>query len=112
MWDIAYVLYCFAPFSTHKNIYDDLQTINQQIERAKLFLGAYDMKLKSRGGIANLLVERLNMLIDFMFNQAKAGDIKYIEHINTNHDLLCRVDIEYIKYHENMIDAHLSSYIT
>lgn len=108
IWDIAYALYRFAPFTNPSNE-DGFGTIEEQISRACTFCNAYNLSKKDRFGLASLIVERLEALLNFLMKSAKGGDEKYQSNISDKHHLKYLADIEYIKKHREVIQFGLSS---
>jgi hypothetical protein len=108
IWDIVYTLYCFSPFK-HQGSPDGFGTLDEQIERAKLFLDAYDISEEERYDIPTLMVERLEALSIFLCQAAKAGDEKYQQHERDGHHLNYQKDILYIEQNEERIRRGLIS---
>lgn len=102
-WDIAYALYRFAPF-TNPNNQDGFGNIEDQILRARLFCNAYELAEEKRMGMADLMIERLQNLIDFMMRSAQEGNKKYEQNIKDGHHLTYLEDVEYIKMHKSPIE--------
>ncbi|RUR04982.1 phosphotransferase enzyme family protein [Legionella sp. km772] len=96
VWDIAYALYRWCPFTNPKN-QDGFGCIQEQIKRARLFCRSYGLADEKRLILAELMVERLQKLVDFMFSQADLGDETYKLNIKNEHHLLYLEDIKYIK---------------
>lgn len=96
-WDIAYAIYRFAPFFTSsENIFGNL---DDQIVRGRLFCDAYGLTKEERLGMPDLIIERLEKLLDFMIKSAQEGNEKYILTIQNEHHLKYFTDIDYIKLH-------------
>ncbi len=106
VWDLVYALYRFAPF-TNPNNTDGFGTIDEQIARAKLFLDSYDLNMTDRIGFAQLIIERLEALIDFMFTQANMGNQIHKINIENGHHLQYKADINYIRANKLMVDQGL-----
>lgn len=105
-WDIVYALYRFAPFTSPHNE-DGFGNIEDQILRACLFCKAYGLPKENRIGIVDLMIERLQELINFMINSAREGNKKYQLNINEGHHLKYLTDIEYIKFQKYRIEKEL-----
>jgi hypothetical protein len=60
-----------------------------------------------RVGLANLIIERLQVLVDFLLTQAQKGDKVYESNIQDGHHLLYLADMEYIRQHLIKIDKGL-----
>lgn len=106
VWDIAYALYRFAPFTNPKNK-DGFGGLEDQILRARLFCDAYGLKSNDRIGLADLIIERLQNLLDFLMQSAKQGNKKYEINLKDGHHLKYLGDLEYIKLHKNAIQNEL-----
>ncbi|BCE01851.1 phosphotransferase [Marinicellulosiphila megalodicopiae] len=101
LWDIAYAVYCWAPFKTKTD--DALGTLNEQIHRAKVFCDAYDLSQKERVELVTMMIKRLEALVKFMINQADLQDIQFQRNIQDEHHLSYLSDIEYLKLHADLI---------
>lgn len=101
-WDIAYALYRFAPF-TNKNNEDGFGNIENQIIRARLFCQAYGIIEENRIEIVDLMIERLQALIDFLVKSAREGNKKYELNFQAGHHLKYLKDLEHIKFSKNLI---------
>lgn len=94
-WDIAYALYCWAPFKTHEH--DAMGDIASQSLRAKQFCDAYGLSLGARNPLVMEMIERVQALIDHMHNQANLGHEAFIQNIEDGHHLAYMADIEYLE---------------
>lgn len=106
VWDIAYALYRFAPFTNSDNE-DGFGKREDQISRARLFCDAYGLAKEPRGGMACLMIERLQSLVKFMLNQAEHGNGICEFNIQEGHHLLYLADMEYIKSYKRHIEDGL-----
>lgn len=104
-WDLAYSLYCWAPFKT--NEFDAMGDIVSQSLRAKQFCDAYGFAISERSGLVELMIERLQALVDFMHDQAAQGHAGFIENINDGHHLAYLADIDYLRTQESYITARM-----
>ena len=100
-WDIAYALYCWAPFKT--NEFDGMGDIAAQSLRAKQFCDAYGLALTQRRSLVKAMIERLQTLVNFMHAQAAQGHAGFIDNINDGHHLAYLADIDYLSKHEQYI---------
>ncbi|WP_367606760.1 phosphotransferase enzyme family protein [Legionella sp. W05-934-2] len=107
LWDIAYALYRWSPF-THPNNKDGFGSIEEQINRACLFCQAYGLSHEERATLPYLMIERLQALVNFMSTQAQAGNETFQLNMQNGHHLLYLADIEYIKQYSTMIKEGLS----
>lgn len=105
-WDIAYALYRWSPF-TNPNNKDGFGTIEDQILRARLFCQAYGLSDEQRIGLTNLIIERLEVLVDFLLAQAQKGNKDFELNMKDGHHLLYLADVEYIKNHLTTIEDGL-----
>lgn len=94
IWDLAYSVYCWAPFKTDSN--DKLGTISEQVIRAKLFCDSYGATESERNQLADAMVQRLQALVSFMHNEAENGNESFAENIAQGHLQAYLNDIEYI----------------
>jgi len=95
LWDISYAIYRWVPFTSPKNPdhYDDL---DEQIRKAKLFLDSYGVEINKRAELPQILINRLQSLVNFMRAEAKKGNEDFILNINEGHLKLYLDDIQYI----------------
>ncbi|MBL4831384.1 MAG: aminoglycoside phosphotransferase family protein [Aliivibrio sp.] len=105
VWDLAYSIYCWAPFKT--NSVDALGTLTQQINRAKLFCDAYGASIEQRHILVDTMIQRLHALVSFMENEAKSGNQQFIHNIEQGHHLSYLADIEYLKLHHKTISQNV-----
>ncbi|WP_413113565.1 phosphotransferase [Thaumasiovibrio sp. DFM-14] len=105
IWDVAYAVYCWAPFKTHP--YDALGTITQQTSRARLFCDAYGLVRSARTQLVDQMIVRLQALVDFMHHEAANGNTAFIDNINDGHHLAYLADITYLKHHKREITEAL-----
>lgn len=108
-WDIAYALYRWAPLTHPKND-DGFGSIDEQIARACLFCDIYGLSQKERIGLADLVAERLQVLVNFMTSQAENGEENFQTNLEDGHHLLYLEDIAYIKKHRSQIEGALLSH--
>ncbi|GHA52890.1 aminoglycoside phosphotransferase family protein [Photobacterium aphoticum] len=97
LWDLAYAIYCWAPFKTHEA--DRLGTLDDQILRAKAFCDSYGVTQAQRAALAAAMVERLTALVDFMHTEANSGNVQFAANIVDGHHLAYVADIAYIQRH-------------
>ncbi|MBE2220047.1 MAG: aminoglycoside phosphotransferase family protein [Anaerolineae bacterium] len=98
VWDIAYALYRWAPL-THPDNQDGFGSEREKIERAHLFCDVYGLTKASRVGLTSLVVERLQVLVDFMFAEAAHGNEAFKANIADGHHLVYLKDIDYLQTH-------------
>lgn len=101
VWDIAYALYRWAPF-TNPNNHDGFGDINDQIKRGRLFCQSYGLQKKDLIEISLIMIERLEALIDFIKTSTQEKNSFHKDHIK-----LYEADIHYIKAYANVINALL-----
>jgi hypothetical protein len=106
-WDIAYALYRFAPFTNPDNE-DGFGSIEDQISRARLFCDAYGLTKENRMGLTELMIERLETLLNFLTKSAQDENRKFEQNIQDGHHLKYLADIEYLKLHKLAIQARLT----
>ena len=105
-WDIAYALYRWSPF-THPKNKDGFGSLEEQIIRARLFCHAYGLPGKNRSGLADLIIKRLKVLIDFMVSEARKGNKTFEATLKDGHHLTYLADIDYITTHKTSIEKML-----
>lgn len=102
IWDVAYALYRFAPFTNPYNE-DGFGNFADKCKRAKLFCDIYELNNVDRNNIANVMIERLEALNKFLLYAANNGDAKYQACISDGHHKLYEMDIEYINNNKQKI---------
>lgn len=101
IWDIAYAVYCWAPFKTHE--YDAMGDLGSQSIRAKQFCDAYGLLDVDRLALVKAMTERVQSLVDIMHNEASNGNQAFIENIKDGHHLAYLADIQYLNDNEQYI---------
>ncbi|WP_434339534.1 phosphotransferase enzyme family protein [Motilimonas cestriensis] len=107
IWDLAYAIYCWAPFKTHPD--DAIGTLNEQISRARLFCQAYGLAHQQRITLVDNMIERLTVLVNFMQVQAEQGNLDFQQHIAAGHHLAYLEDIDYLTSNQNQITQGLGN---
>lgn len=107
-WDLAYALYRWSPFM-HPSNPEGFGDLDRQIERAVLFCEAYGASLEQRRGLADMMIERLRALVDFMQAQARDGNAAFAANIADGHHLLYLQDVKYLEAHREVINRALVS---
>jgi hypothetical protein len=102
MWDIAYAVYRWVPFTNPTNR-DDCFSLEEQIRKAKLFLDTYGLELKDRELLPQMMADRLMNLIRYMKIQAENGNQDFQKNIDEGHMDLYINDIQYILKNERTI---------
>ncbi|HHF2887913.1 aminoglycoside phosphotransferase family protein [Vibrio diabolicus] len=105
VWDLAYSVYCWAPFKT--DCIDKLGTITEQVARAKLFCDAYGATDSARDQLADNMVMRLDALVSFMRKEAENGNESFAENIEQGHLQSYLNDIDYISKNKQKIQRTL-----
>jgi len=106
VWDVAYALYRWVPFSCPSNAGVD-GTIDQQMERARVFCNAYDVNDSDRLDLVPVMIDRLQTMINYIVEQAAAGDNKFQDDIEAGHVRVYERDMEYIDQHRKAIHSAL-----
>jgi aminoglycoside phosphotransferase (APT) family kinase protein len=99
IWDVAYAVYCFAPFKTDKN--DQMGDLSQQIQRARCFCDAYDLSHQDRNLLVVTMIERVQSLIDFMQSD-RGSEYGTAEHLQAYIN-----DVGYLHQHREVITSGL-----
>lgn len=105
IWDVAYAVYCWAPFKT--NSYDSLGDLTEQSIRAKQFCDSYGLSHEDRVRLVDTIISRIQALVDFMRDEATKGNEAFIVNINDGHDLAYIADIEYLNLHKKQITKNI-----
>lgn len=105
IWDVAYAIYCWAPFKT--NEIDRLGDLSSQSVRAKLFCDCYGLSKAEREKLVDTMIDRIQALVDYMQREANNGNEAFIENINNGHHLAYLSDIEYLKLNHQSISNSL-----
>jgi hypothetical protein len=102
MWDVAYAVYRWVPFTTPANP-DCCFSLEEQIRKARLFLDTYGVKFDERDLLPQMMADRLTNLISYMKNQAEYGDVDFQKNIEEGHMDLYINDIQYISKNKRTI---------
>jgi aminoglycoside phosphotransferase (APT) family kinase protein len=102
LWDIAYAVYRFVPFTSPENPdhYDDL---DEQIRKTKVFLDAYGATAAQREELPATMVKRLTALVEFMTAEADGGNRDFAKNLEDGHVTIYKNDINYIINNEKKI---------
>ncbi len=106
IWDIAFSVYCWAPFKTNPD--DALGSLSEQIQRAKLFCDGYGASQQMRKYLVEVMVTRLQNLVDYMNQQASEGDQQFIANLADGHHLGYLDDITYLQKNKKTITTGIS----
>lgn len=106
IWDVAYAVYCWAPFKT--NPYDSLGDLTEQSIRAKQFCDCYGLSHEDRVQLVDAIISRVQALVDFMHDEAAKGNEAFIANIKGVHHLAYIADIDYLKRNKEQITDSLS----
>jgi len=105
IWDIAYAVYCWAPFKTKPD--DVLKNLVSQAERAKQFCNAYGLLHADRHQLVDTIIERLQVLVAFMLAEAGSGNKAFVANIADGHHFAYRDDIAYLELNYSEITQAL-----
>ena len=102
LWDIAYAVYRWVPFTSPENPdhYDD---IDEQIRKVKVFMDAYGATQQQREELPKMMVKRLKALTDYMTAQADDGNEDFAKNLEDGHVKIYLNDINYITNNERNI---------
>ncbi|GMQ46673.1 aminoglycoside phosphotransferase family protein [Vibrio sp. 10N] len=106
IWDVAYAVYTWAPFKTHSD--DALGDLASQTRRAKLFCDAYGVPNEVRCQLVQVMIKRLQALVNFMKEEASMGNQAFIDNIANGHHLAYLSDIQYLENNEASISKALT----
>ncbi|CZF86880.1 phosphotransferase enzyme family protein [Grimontia marina] len=105
-WDLAYALYCWAPFKTHA--FDKLGSLNEQIDRAGMFCEAYGVTKDTLCVLPDVMIDRLEVLVSFMKSEADKGNEAFQKNLDDGHHLAYEKDIQYISQNKQKILTYFS----
>ncbi|WP_047042110.1 aminoglycoside phosphotransferase family protein [Vibrio mexicanus] len=105
VWELAYSIYCWAPFKTDE--YDKLGELPDQIARAKAFCDAYGARDSDKQALVDNMIMRLENLVAYMKQQAQEGNKQFAANIADGHHLAYEKDIAYLVAHRNEITSKL-----
>jgi hypothetical protein len=102
IWDIAYAVYRWIPFTSPENPdhYDDL---DEQIRKIKVFMDSYGANAGQRVDLPVIMIKRLTALIDYMTAEADNGNRDYAKNLEDGHVIIYINDINYIVNNERKI---------
>jgi hypothetical protein len=106
VWDLAYAIYRWAPLAGPTN-FDSFGTLTEQVSRARLFCDVYGLGDADRARLVDTVVDRLETLVGFMRARAADGNAAFQSHLDDGHDRLYLRDAEYVREHQNVIEAAL-----
>ncbi|NLS17918.1 aminoglycoside phosphotransferase family protein [Rhizobium sp. P40RR-XXII] len=108
IWDLSYAVYRWAPLSSSMAV-ERLDSLASQIQRARIFVDAYGMRLEERSSLPAAIVERLEALLTFMEREAARGIERYRRNLQDGHDRIYREDIAYVTKWSPQIVAGLTN---
>jgi len=101
VWDIAFSIYCWAPFKTDPD--DALGSLTSQIQRAKIFCDSYGATQIMRKNLVETMISRLQTLVNYMRQQAGEGNKQFSDNLADGHHLGYLADIEYLQKNREAI---------
>ena len=107
VWDIAYALYRWAPLTSPDN-HDGFGSEQQKHARARLFCDAYGLSAAERTGLLDWVIVRLQILVDFMQAEAKAGNAAFQANLAAGHHLLYLRDITYLQANREWLQSGIA----
>lgn len=106
VWDLAYAIYCWAPFKTHE--FDKMGTLDDQIARAGMFCKAYGATQSMLSNLPDVMIERLQALVSFLRVEAEKGNEAFQQNLEDGHHLAYERDIQYISQNKQMFLTELT----
>ena len=94
--DIAYGMYRWATLFRQSSP-DRIGPLEMQIKRAKVFCDGYGLSAESRAGLVDVMIKKIEALVLFMRENAKAGNQAFVQNIRDGHDTGYEGDVEYLK---------------
>ncbi len=107
VWDLAFSVYCWAPFKTDS--YDKMGNLEQQIERAKLFCDAYQATQDQRSNLVAVMIARLEAVVEHMKSEADKGNQAFKQNLIDGHHLAYLTDIDYLAENKRLITEAVST---
>ncbi|MDN3681307.1 phosphotransferase [Vibrio tapetis subsp. quintayensis] len=101
VWDLAFSIYCWAPFKTDS--YDRMGNLEQQIARAKLFCDAYQATPDQRSNLVVVMMDRLAAVVEYMKSEANKGNQAFKQNLMDGHHLAYLADINYLEENKQQI---------
>ncbi|PCK80491.1 phosphotransferase enzyme family protein [Rhizobium sophoriradicis] len=107
LWDLAYAVYRWAPFSDPANPAVAF-SLDEQLRRAEIFCTAYGATAEERRRLPEMICRRLQALVDFMLASAAAGDEAFAEDVSAGDARLYLNDIGYVGMNRDRLLKALS----
>ena len=98
LWDIAYAVYRWVPFVSPENP-DYHDGAEEQIRKLKVFADAYGLGEQERKKLPEMMIARVESLMEFMREQATAGNEDMARNIAEGHLDLYINDVAYMRTH-------------
>jgi len=96
IWDIAYTVYRWVPLMAPENP-ESYGNKDEQLKRLSLFLVEYGELTDDEKTVLEVVIERLKYNVQFMEDQANAGDLNFQQNLEDGHHLGYLRDIEYVQ---------------
>jgi Ser/Thr protein kinase RdoA (MazF antagonist) len=109
LWDLAYAVYRFAPVTSPDN-HDGFGSSREQLRRARLFCDTYGLALADRPNLPDMMIRRLETLVNFMYSEAERGNKTMQKNIDDGHAVLYRRDSEYIAQQSGQMITSLTNF--
>jgi aminoglycoside phosphotransferase (APT) family kinase protein len=109
LWDLAYAVYRFAPVTSPDNC-DGFGGSREQFRRTRLFCDIYGLALVDRPNLPDMMIRRLETLVNFMYSEAERGNEHIQKNIDDGHAALYRRDSEYIADQSEQMITSLTSF--
>lgn len=105
VWDLAYSVYCWAPFKT--NAVEALGSLAEQTHRANIFCNVYGATVNQRKALVETMIQRLHALLNFMKHEAELENETFQLNITQGHHLSYLDDIESLHKNKQTITSGL-----
>ncbi len=109
LWDVTYACYRWVPLKNPNNP-DSIGSLNDQITRLSMFVETYGLSYEEKSKFVDVLILRLESLIQFMKKQAKNNDKNFEKNIEDGHLNLYLDDIKYLKNNREVITSKILSW--
>jgi hypothetical protein len=102
LWDIAYAVYRWVPFTSPENP-DHYDELDEQIRKMKVFSDSYGLVAEQREELPAMMIKRLTALVEFMTAEADDGNEDFAKNLEDGHVTIYKNDINYIINNEKNI---------
>jgi aminoglycoside phosphotransferase (APT) family kinase protein len=102
LWDACYTAYRYVPLHA-PGADEGTLPLAEQARRLSLFADAYGLSESDRALLPATVAARLTALVDFMTEQAAAGNLAFARHLADGHHRRYLADAEYVTAHADQL---------